>query len=90
MTRRTALVALAFAGAAQLSTGCVCNRPLFPRLRCLVCGPTPVGVTSPAPGPDFAPSFASPAYGPPPAPIGGLPIAAGRAGKGRPAARGGG
>ena len=69
MTRRSALVALAFAGAAQLSSGCQCVRPLFPRLReCLGCGPVPVAAAAPvglpvgvAPPPAFSPAFAPPA-----------------------------
>lgn len=69
MTRRSALVALAFAGAAQLSSGCQCVRPLFPRLReCLGCGLTPAPVAAPglpvgvgiAPPPAYGPAFAGP------------------------------
>ncbi len=70
MTRRSALVALAFAGAAQLSTGCQCMRPLFPRLReCLGCGSVPAATTTAAvpvgvglaPPPAYGPVFAPPA-----------------------------
>lgn len=70
MPRRSVLVALVFAGLSQLSTGCACNRPLFPRLRCLVCGPD----GAPPAGPAYSPVSAG-AFGPPPV-VAGPPVGA--------------
>ena len=48
MTRRTTLLALAFAALSPFLSGCACYRPLFPRLRCLLS--CPAGAPSPVVG----------------------------------------
>ena len=69
MPRRSMFVALFLAGPVPVvASGCACDRPLFPRLRCLFdCHPaqTYTPAQSYAPTPAYAPPMAGPAYAAP-------------------------
>lgn len=68
MTRRSLWLAVLLAGPAPVvASGCACDRPLFPRLRCLfACHPAYDAPTAtPAYAPTYAPPVAGPAYASP-------------------------